>query len=51
MEKYCNVKGVQLMKAAKKNSLVDGLSVPIKSPTGEIAIFSLSTNLRKCVAQ
>ncbi|WP_027669458.1 helix-turn-helix transcriptional regulator [Rheinheimera baltica] len=50
-EKYCGPQGLELMNAAKAFGLSDGLSVPVKAPSGEICIFSLSSsrpeNLRK----
>ena len=51
MEQYCDATGIQIMESAKSNGLVDGLSVPVKAPTGETAIFSLSTKIDKDVNQ
>jgi len=44
MEQYCDPIAVKFMEAAKQGGLVDGLSVPVKSPSGQVSIFSLATN-------
>lgn len=41
--KYATPQGLQLLQKSRDAGLVDGLSVPIKAPSGEIFIFSLST--------
>lgn len=43
MEEYMDPNGVALMQRASESGLVNGLSIPIKAPSGEIAIFSLAT--------
>jgi len=45
MDKYCDAVGMQLMEAAKARGLVDGLSVPVKAPTGEVCILSLASKV------
>jgi LuxR family transcriptional activator of bioluminescence operon len=41
---YVNVPGEQVLIRAREFGLQDGLSVPIKSPSGEIALFSVATS-------
>lgn len=43
MEKYIDPIGVQIMERAAKVGLVNGLSIPLKAPNGEVAIFSLAS--------
>ena len=43
MEQYMTPEGMQVMQCAGENGLVNGISVPYKSLTGEISVFSLST--------
>lgn len=43
MDAYCDAAGLEIMKEARNNGLVDGLSVPLKASTGETAIFSMTT--------
>jgi LuxR family transcriptional regulator, transcriptional activator of the bioluminescence operon len=47
MPDYVDPIGAQIMEHAASFGLVNGISIPIKSPTGDIAIFSLAT---KCDA-
>lgn len=43
MEEYISPVGVQIMARAAKCGLVNGISIPLKAPNGEVAIFSVST--------
>lgn len=43
MQEYVTPIGEQIMAAAQGFGLLDGLSVPIKAPSGEIALLSLAT--------
>ena len=43
MEEYITPVGAQIMARAAECGLVNGLSIPLKAPSGEVAIFSLST--------
>lgn len=45
IDKYCDPIGIELMNSAKEKGLIDGLSVPVKAPSGEISIFSLSSKV------
>lgn len=47
MDQYCDPIAVQIMGEAKAKGLIDGLSVPVKAPSGEICILSLSTKVEK----
>lgn len=51
MEKYIDPIGVELMQSAAEFGLVNGMSIPIKSPSSEVAIFSLATKNSKGVQQ
>lgn len=42
--KYNNPKYLATMKAAEKHGLKSGISVPLRSPSGEFGIFSVSKN-------
>jgi len=42
-EKYCCPNGLQIMQDSQTAGLVDGMSVPVKAPSGEICIFSLAS--------
>jgi DNA-binding CsgD family transcriptional regulator len=42
-EKYCSPEGLQIMLDSQTAGLSDGLSVPVKAPSGEICIFSLAS--------
>lgn len=44
LETYVNAHGEQILIRAREFGLQDGLSVPIKSPTGEIALLSVATS-------
>ncbi|TVZ37749.1 transcriptional regulator, LuxR family [Alteromonadaceae bacterium 2753L.S.0a.02] len=44
MERYITPVGEEIMREASQYGLVDGISIPIKSPSGEIALLSLSTD-------
>jgi DNA-binding CsgD family transcriptional regulator len=44
MREYVTLGGEQIMAEAQRYGLLDGLSVPIKAPSGEIALFSLATS-------
>ena len=44
LDDYCDPGGLEFMSKAKANGLVDGLSVPVKAPSGENSIFSLSSS-------
>lgn len=44
MEKYLNPIGVEVMQRAAEYGLVNGFSIPLKSPCGDVAIFSLATD-------
>lgn len=44
MEQYFDEVGVEIMRRAGEFGLVNGLSIPLKAPSGEVAIFSLATN-------
>jgi len=44
MEQYCSAKGNQVMASAKSMGLKNGLSVPVKAPSGEVSIFSIATS-------
>ena len=41
--KYATPQGIQLFQWSRDAGMVDGLSIPIKAPSGEIFIYSLST--------
>lgn len=43
MEKYIDPVGVKIMERAATIGLVNGLSMPLKTPNGEVAIFSLAS--------
>ncbi len=43
MDRYIDPKGAEIMKKAEAMGLVNGCSIPIKSPTGVIAILSFAT--------
>lgn len=47
MEQYCDAIGLQLMHAAREKGLVDGLSVPVKAPSGEVSILSLASKIEE----
>lgn len=42
-DKYCSPEALTLMTNAQSSGLLDGLSVPVKSPSGEICIFSMAS--------
>lgn len=44
MERYFDAVGLEIMQQAADAGLVNGVSIPIKSPSSEIAIFSLATD-------
>lgn len=44
MEQYFDEVGVEIMRRAEAFGLVNGLSIPLKAPSGEVAIYSLATN-------
>ncbi|ABD82755.1 LuxR family transcriptional regulator [Saccharophagus degradans] len=44
LEHYVDAIGEKIMIRASESGLCDGLSIPIKAPSGEIAIFSLASN-------
>lgn len=43
IEEYISPVGAQIMMRAAECGLVNGLSIPLKAPSGEVAIFSIST--------
>lgn len=43
MEQYIDEVGAQIMQRAAQEGLVNGLSIPLKAPSGEVAIFSFAT--------
>lgn len=43
MEQYIDPEGAELMKQASARGLVNGCSIPLKSPAGEIVIMSFAT--------
>jgi len=43
MTQYINPIGEKIMLEARGHGLVDGLSIPIKAPSGEIALLSIAT--------
>jgi LuxR family transcriptional activator of bioluminescence operon len=43
MDQYIDAIGEQFMARAAQVGLCDGLSIPLKAPSGEVAIFSLSS--------
>lgn len=47
LEQYVDAVGEKIMSRASESGLCDGLSIPIKAPSGEIAIFSLASNREK----
>lgn len=44
MEQYIDPVGVEIMQQASEFGLVNGVSIPLKSPSGEVAVFSLATS-------
>ncbi len=44
MEQYNSPAAEKLMARARELGLVNGMSIPIKSPSGDVAIFSLATS-------
>ncbi|AQS35429.1 DNA-binding protein with HTH domain [Shewanella psychrophila] len=51
IDEYSEPNAVKVMNEAHSKGLIDGLSVPIKAPTGEIAILSLTTKIEPDVQQ
>ncbi len=49
MDRYCDNASLSVMESAKAKGLVDGLSVPVKAPSGEVCILSLSTKVERDV--
>lgn len=47
MEQYVDPIGVEIMQRAAEYGLEYGFSIPLKSPSGEVAIFSLATSKRE----
>ena len=51
MSEYCDPIALQFMQSARESGLVDGLSIPVRSPSGQISILSLATNNAENVKQ
>ncbi|WP_169749012.1 LuxR family transcriptional regulator [Gynuella sunshinyii] len=43
LEQYIDAKGSEILEMAREAGLVNGCSIPIRSPNGKIVIFSLAT--------